>query len=468
MAFNVNFYHFSKRENATYRPGGSGESFPCVLKEASSIANPSIILDVGTGSDPSWNYAYIPEFDRYYFITDWTWIENRLWQADLRTDLLATFRDYIGGSSMYVLRSSAAFDGSIIDNYYPVKSEAVKQYSYAPYQWPLSISGGSVVIGVVSKEATIGSVCYYALSINNFATLIQAMLDDTVTTEHGFEIKDATLALQKALIDPLQYVKSAVYLPIPLGDLAGSNSAVSVWGWETGVRAKKLDMTVPWSEYSFTMTMPRHPMTAVRGNYLNTSPYTRAMFEFIPFGSFEIDTTLTATNPNITVTYLIDWVNGTGTLQAVNGNTTLGTLSAQIGVPVQISQVSKDYLGAAVGAVSGIGGMVASALTGDVAGIFSSAGAGIGNGIQAMIPRSSHISSNGSYSHYHWNPSLFTEFYIPVDEDNEHSGRPLCQIRQLGSLPGYLLIKDGEIDIPGMTGEAEAVRAFLENGFFYG
>lgn len=466
MSFNVNFYNFSKRENSTYRPTGTGTVYSCVLKEASSIANPTIILDVGTGDDPSFNYAYISEFDRYYYVTDWTWINNRLWEASLSTDVLATFKDEIGASSLYVLRSSAAYDGSIIDNYYPVKAEAVQSYVYAAYQWPLTISGGSVVIGVVSKEATIGSVCYYALTIGNFATLIQAMLDDTILED--FSPEDASLALQKALVDPLQYIKSAVYLPIPLADLDGRNSTVSVWDWQTNVSALKLDMTVPWTEKSFTMTMPRHPLTATRGNYLNVNPYTRASFEFIPFGSFDIDTTLTASNAVISVTYLIDWINGTGTLEASCGNNTLGILTGQIGVPVQISQVSKDYLGAAVGAVSTVGNAISDIFSGNWGGLISGTASGIGNGIQAMIPHSAHISSNGSYSHFHWYPSLYVEFFTPVDEDIAHSGRPLCQIRQLGTLPGYLLIKDGEVDIPGFTGEAEAVRAYLESGFFYG
>ena len=111
MAFTVNFYNFAKRENATHRPSGSGTEYSCILKEASSIANPTIQLDIGTGSDPVFNYCYIPEFNRYYWITDWTWVRNRLWEAALSTDLLATFRDDIGSSSLYVLRSSASYDG---------------------------------------------------------------------------------------------------------------------------------------------------------------------------------------------------------------------------------------------------------------------------------------------------------------------------------------------------------------------
>ena len=137
-------------------------------------------------------------------------------------------------------------------------------------------------------------------------------------------------------------------------------------------------------------------------------------------------------------------------------------------MPVQISQVTKDYLGAAVGTVSAIGNVVGDILSGNWGGAISAGASGIGNGIQALVPRSSHVSANGSYSHYHWYPALYVEFYSPVDEDLEHAGRPLCQNRQISTIPGYIMVKDGEVDIQGFTGEAEAVRAYLESGFFYG
>lgn len=465
MSFNVDFYVFSKKTNSTARPTATPTTHACVLKEDSSIASPVLLLNLGLSNAPAWNYCYIAAYGRYYFINNWIWTNDRLWQANLVTDLLATFKTQIGAANLYVLRSASDYDGTIVDNYYPVKAVATRQYVYAAYQWPLQISGGCIIVGVVSKAATIGSVCYYALTLGNFAAFIQAMLDDTILT--NFDPDDASLALQKALVDPLQYVKSAVYLPIPISDIAGSSAQVSVWDWDTGVNAKKVDMSVPWSEFSFTLTVPAHPLAATRGAYLNTSPYTRATFEFIPFGSFDIDTTLTAGNSTITVTYLIDWINGTGTLQASCGNTTLGTLSAQIGVPVQISQVTKDYLGAAVGAVSTIGSVVDGILSGNWGGAITGAASGIGNGIQSIVPRSSHVSSNGSYSHYHWFPALYVEFYTPVDEDLAHAGRPLCQNRTIGNLSGFIMVKDGELDLPALAGEEEEIRAYLEGGFFY-
>lgn len=465
MAFTVNFYNFSKRENSTYRPGGSGASYSCVLKEASSIANPSIIVDMGTGDDPSWNYAYIPQFNRYYYVSDWTWIQNRLWMANLTTDLLATFRDQIGNSDLYVLRSSAASDGSIIDNYYPARTEAQVSVQHLNLPWT-SFQNGCVVVGVVSKEAQLGSIAYYALELDSFSDLVSALLDDNILAD--FSPEDASLALQKALVDPVQYIRSAVYLPITYDTLRGTSASISVWDWDLSVTGKKLAMRSPDLFTELEFNLAKHPLTNTRGNYLNAAPYTKAMFQFLPFNSIDIDTTITAANPNIKIRYFINPFDGMGTLQLFCNDDLLGTQSAQVGVPIQMSQVSKDYISAAVGGASGIGGMVASAITGDIGGIFSSAGSAIGNGIKAMIPHVSSVGSNGSFSHLHYTPSLYQEFYIPVNEDNEHSGRPLCQIRRISSLPGYLLIKDGEVDINGFAGEAEAVRAYLEGGFFYG
>ena len=113
MAFVVNFYNFAKRENSTARPSG-GTSFNCILKSESSIINPTIELQLSIDTAPSYNYAYIPSYNRYYFVKEWTF-NNRLWSASLSVDVLATYKTEIGNSFLYVTRSSAAFVRSIGD-----------------------------------------------------------------------------------------------------------------------------------------------------------------------------------------------------------------------------------------------------------------------------------------------------------------------------------------------------------------
>ena len=481
MAFNVNFYNFSKRENSTYRPTGTGETFSCVLKSGSNIANPEIMLDLGTANSPAWNYAYIQEFKRYYYVSDWTWVENRLWSASLSTDLLATFRDKIGASKLYVLRSSAESDGNIVDDYYPCKTTCTTEtvIGYSPWIHStdtdnIDLSNGVFVVGYVTSQQPndshmYGSVVYSAMKQEGLHALVNALLGDLQNLDSDFNTADASLALQKSLIDPLSYIKSCIWMPVLYNSIPGTQlSTLKIWDWSIGANHKIISNDPPYMQYAVTLNIIKHPLTAARGNFLNTAPYTRINLNLPPFGNMELDTSLTANANKVQALITFDLITGQGRCQIMIDSVNTDETESQIGVPIQLSQVMKDYLGAGQAAFNGIAGTVASALTGNIGGAIASAGNGIANGIRAMQPRTSNISGNGSFSHLRNRPRLYHQFMIPVDEDREHCGRPLCQIRRVDTLPGYLLIKDGDIDIKGFTGEADAVRAYLESGFFYG
>ena len=63
-------YTFSKEKNSTVRPsaGTTSASYSCVLKDKCGTMAPVIKLDIGlTNSPSSYNYAYIPNFKKYYF-----------------------------------------------------------------------------------------------------------------------------------------------------------------------------------------------------------------------------------------------------------------------------------------------------------------------------------------------------------------------------------------------------------------
>ena len=62
------------------------------LKDACSIINPSIIIET---DDIDFNYMYIKEFNRYYFVNDITIIRNKLIQVDGTVDVLMSNKDII-------------------------------------------------------------------------------------------------------------------------------------------------------------------------------------------------------------------------------------------------------------------------------------------------------------------------------------------------------------------------------------
>lgn len=63
------------------------------LRQEASITNPQIIIEAENLS--LFNYMYIPQFGRYYYITDIVSIRNNLWSVFGKVDVLMSFKDGI-------------------------------------------------------------------------------------------------------------------------------------------------------------------------------------------------------------------------------------------------------------------------------------------------------------------------------------------------------------------------------------
>ena len=182
-------------------------------KNGSSIVNPKIELNIGATNSPSaFNYAYITQFQRYYYVREWSF-ENGLWIGSLATDVLATYKSQIGAANLYILRASAEKDGRIIDNLYPTKVNC--DYDTTELQYPYST--GYYVVGCVTKQPQgTGSITYYALNYFNMRRLVQCLLSDVINTNNHFNLSDASEALQLSIVDPVQYIKSCLWFPFDI------------------------------------------------------------------------------------------------------------------------------------------------------------------------------------------------------------------------------------------------------------
>lgn len=63
------------------------------LRDRTSILNPSI--EVNSTNVINANYCYIPDFGRYYFITDIESVKRELWAITLKVDVLETYKQQI-------------------------------------------------------------------------------------------------------------------------------------------------------------------------------------------------------------------------------------------------------------------------------------------------------------------------------------------------------------------------------------
>lgn len=468
MSYTVYFWtSFAKKNNSTLTPTTGRTQFDCIIKDGSGILNPEIQLDLGLVTDPSqFNYCQIPDFERYYYVNEW-YFERGLWTATLTVDVLATYKTQIGSSSLYVLRASAASNGAVVDNMYPVKVGC--SFDHSTVTSPYLSSGGTYILGCVSKNGDYGSLTYYAVNTSGLSTLCTYMITDAVSQSNGFDLNDCSIALQNSLVDPLSYIKTCMYFPFAMSDfdLQTATTTLNIFNWDVPqVLNARISSARIVKNQSFTIK--KHPDTNARGNYVNSAPYTMLTLYCAPFGVIEIDTSVTANQTTLTAEFTIDPISGRGTLRILCGGTVLHSLQAQIGVPIQLSQVTRDYIGAATAAVSGIAGTIGSALTGNVAGAVSSAASGIGNAVNALRPRQQSMGSGGGFNDIApvtW--TLDHQFFRPVDDDNSHHGRPYCQVTTPAALGGYIMVQDGDVAIPGTSDEADKVRAYLESGFYY-
>lgn len=463
MSFKVQLYTLSKRDNSTKQPTGTPAEYDCILKDGCSIFTPAIKLDLGLATDPSvYNYAYIPAFGRYYFIEDW-FFTDRLWIANMRVDVLATYKTQIGSSSLYVLRAAGDHDGSIIDTLYPAKTGC----SYASDTKNNPWQSSCFVVGVVSADASFGSMEYYAMTAGELRSMCLALTDPAtiIDSVYDFDVTELSTGLQLALVDPIQYVKSCIMLPVSKGDITnlGSGQTVKACRFDAGTGNKVYPTSRITNSYSFAIQ--KHPDTNARGNYVNSKPFTNITLTIPPWGCIDIDTSVTANASTLSVEVEVDPISGKGVLVVKANNIVLNRLEAQVGVPISLSSVTRDYIGAATSALGAVGGAV-SGFMGNIGG-FIGAASGVGNAVESLMPRAQTIGTTGSFVSNRGEFRLDHQFFRPVPDDNTHNGRPLCQVRQLNTLSGYMLIQDGDVTIAGTASEDSKIRNYLESGFYY-
>lgn len=85
------------------------------LREESSIIDPVITISDIDGYVDSMNYAYIPEFNRYYFITNIESVRNNLWRVLFHVDVLYTYRAQIKGNRAIIERNENEYDLKLND-----------------------------------------------------------------------------------------------------------------------------------------------------------------------------------------------------------------------------------------------------------------------------------------------------------------------------------------------------------------
>ena len=111
---NIKFYYNSSEKNKIGKSLSSGLTLNGNLRDECSITSPSILVEATSLVD--YNYCYIPEFKRYYFVSEITSVRNGLWRVSLKVDVLESFKNDILKLSCIIDKQQNQSYGNYIDD----------------------------------------------------------------------------------------------------------------------------------------------------------------------------------------------------------------------------------------------------------------------------------------------------------------------------------------------------------------
>lgn len=112
---NVTLCNNSSERNEINKTISNGETFFCTLRSETSVSDPAILLEYN-GNLSGYNYCYIPDFGRYYYITDITSVRNNLWMVKCHVDVLMSFKSAILSSVAILEESSVTGISNYLSN----------------------------------------------------------------------------------------------------------------------------------------------------------------------------------------------------------------------------------------------------------------------------------------------------------------------------------------------------------------
>ena len=91
------------------------------LREQCDMINPSILIE--NSGVINANYARIPDFGRYYFITKITSVRQNLWRVDMHVDVRETYAEAIKTNVAIIERAEGYYNLYLPDNNMPLTQD---------------------------------------------------------------------------------------------------------------------------------------------------------------------------------------------------------------------------------------------------------------------------------------------------------------------------------------------------------
>lgn len=150
--FDINLYQNSAEVNRVDKTDyftGVG-TLSGALREECSMLTPSIVYQ--SENVPTFNYVYIPIFNRYYFVTSLSSVSKNVWRMELNCDVLMTYKEQIFLLQGVIGRQENDYNPLLVDTEIPTQNNPIVEVIDIPsdaFNTQTSDSGHNFLITVI-------------------------------------------------------------------------------------------------------------------------------------------------------------------------------------------------------------------------------------------------------------------------------------------------------------------------------
>lgn len=461
------FYQYSKRHNSTGQPTAAGKDMEVLLKDATSVLSPTLILKSADSSPYDLNYLYLMDFGRYYYISDWRY--NRgVWECDCSEDLLASWKPEIKSSECFVEFSASQYNEKLMDNRIAATSGYDRQVNDAAFVGigpnQTVVPKGTFGLTALSQgsEWGTGAATTYYMTYQQMQEFARKLLDPSVWE-----------SLKQFFTNPLDAVIDCFYLPLDISSYANLSADIEIklGEYATGAFGKAPLATALAVKY-FTATIP---IPWRYEGFRRLPPYTEVTL-FVPFcGTKTLPAELISDIDKIFVDYSVDYTTGNVQALAYVKNEVLEEFSGncKVSLPIGQSQArAGQVLGGVAGAVSAIGNYAAG---NPIAGTY-----GVINAISSLsMPQVQKVA--GSFGGSVLGATMGSDIsrwqkfrLICTSRDTAEEpegirpvqGNALAKTVSLSGLSGYVKTSGASVQAPAFDSEIQQVNMMLDSGIY--
>ena len=476
----VRFYQFSKRNKSTKVPTGTYVEKDVVLKDNTSVIHPVLLLQ--TFNAAAYNYFYIVDWNRYYFISDAVFVEQ-MWEVAGTEDYLASFKTAIGLMPANVLYATGSTK-NIPDSRIPVTANLSHAYEKRSLGFSLSYANMRVILGITGK----GSFgCYILENESKLSELLDGIdswssfiTDNWTFTKQLFFGGSASECLRSALGIPIAFSKSdhGTLEDLNLGNYPCMD------GNDNPIRGYKI--TDPILDYGTSITIPW-----VYNDWRNISQYTDVCLYLPLIGLMSLPATELRDEVSLTCNYKINITSGDIAVE-IYGTTTFkkyATASANCAMPIAFGSTGIDTNKVTQAAVTGIGTLVAiGAATGGLGNILtgieggallgkSAIGAGLAatayESIQALGGSASGSAGLGGGAACALDDELYCFVVSKQLSETQTNlnpliGKPYMGVATIGSFAGFVQTDGFQFEAASAySSEKDMINKLLDTGIYY-